>query len=551
MQIVRVLAASAAMACAGGAVAQSAGVSDELHQTIKSYFGVRGYSVQAATIRADAAISGRVLIDIDLGSGPTTLVMDPYSVRSPGFAVVEHGDSGLRFVDAPPISTYRGLNTSTGAVVAASILDGRISAAIRPIDGEPIFIQPVADADPLADGTQHIVYTASDIRGGSWVCGADNPACDDCDGPIGATRGPGGGCLETVEVLFDTDYPYFLANGGSTSAVVADVENIVNQCDVIYRRDLSVAFAISQVVVRSSATGDPYVDLATASVDPTTLLNRVRSVWSGVPTPQRDLVHLMTGRDLASTTIGIAYVGVVCRSSNVGVSQSRFTSNLGMRTVLTAHEIGHNFGSSHDSGGSFIMAPSTSPNSQQQFSSGSISVIGNYINGNGSCLSSAGPTAGPDSASTQAPQPVLIDVLANDASSCGYTLSVSLPGGGTSAGGSVSISAGTGPGGRSQIRYVPAATVPAGGLVDGFTYRVTESSTGLFATGAVSVTVTTSTPVVCDGDFNGSGAVSVQDIFDYLAAYFANEARSDVNQSGMTTVQDLFDFLANYFRPCP
>jgi hypothetical protein len=48
-------------------------------------------------------------------------------------------------------------------------------------------------------------------------------------------------------------------------------------------------------------------------------------------------------------------------------------------------------------------------------------------------------------------------------------------------------------------------------------------------------------------DFNNDCAVGVQDIFDFLAAYFAGDARADVNRSGGVTVQDVFDFLAAYF----
>ncbi len=49
------------------------------------------------------------------------------------------------------------------------------------------------------------------------------------------------------------------------------------------------------------------------------------------------------------------------------------------------------------------------------------------------------------------------------------------------------------------------------------------------------------------GDFNHDGAVSVQDIFDFLAAYFAGGPNADFNGSGEVTVQDIFDFLAAYF----
>jgi len=55
----------------------------------------------------------------------------------------------------------------------------------------------------------------------------------------------------------------------------------------------------------------------------------------------------------------------------------------------------------------------------------------------------------------------------------------------------------------------------------------------------------------CLADFNASGTVTVQDIFDFLSAYFTNQPTADVNDSGSVTVQDIFDFLAAYFQGCP
>jgi hypothetical protein len=54
----------------------------------------------------------------------------------------------------------------------------------------------------------------------------------------------------------------------------------------------------------------------------------------------------------------------------------------------------------------------------------------------------------------------------------------------------------------------------------------------------------------CPADFNSSGSISVQDIFDFLGAYFTNLPAADFNHSGMVTVQDIFDFLTAYFVGC-
>ena len=56
--------------------------------------------------------------------------------------------------------------------------------------------------------------------------------------------------------------------------------------------------------------------------------------------------------------------------------------------------------------------------------------------------------------------------------------------------------------------------------------------------------------VVCRADFNGSGSVTVQDIFDFLAAWFSNSPSADFNSSGSVTVQDIFDFIGAWFQGC-
>lgn len=56
----------------------------------------------------------------------------------------------------------------------------------------------------------------------------------------------------------------------------------------------------------------------------------------------------------------------------------------------------------------------------------------------------------------------------------------------------------------------------------------------------------------CPVDYNSNGAVTVQDIFDYLSGYFGGDPRADFNASGLPgSVQDIFDFLGAYFVGCP
>jgi len=57
-------------------------------------------------------------------------------------------------------------------------------------------------------------------------------------------------------------------------------------------------------------------------------------------------------------------------------------------------------------------------------------------------------------------------------------------------------------------------------------------------------------PFACAADFNDNGGVTVQDIFDFLSAYFTAAPRADFNGVGGITVQDIFDYLSAYFAGC-
>lgn len=54
----------------------------------------------------------------------------------------------------------------------------------------------------------------------------------------------------------------------------------------------------------------------------------------------------------------------------------------------------------------------------------------------------------------------------------------------------------------------------------------------------------------CRADFGHNGTVSVQDLFDYLAAYFQGLPTADFGGGGLS-LQDLFDYLGGFFTGCP
>ncbi|HWJ04769.1 MAG TPA: M12 family metallo-peptidase, partial [Steroidobacteraceae bacterium] len=85
----------------------------------------------------------------------------------------------------------------------------------------------------------------------------------------------------------------------------------------------------------------------------------------------RGLSHLVTGRDLYDSTVGIAYLNTLC-SPQYAASLSQTIDSTYYSSLVFAHEIGHNFGAPHDgrndspclsAGTSYLMAASVSGNS--------------------------------------------------------------------------------------------------------------------------------------------------------------------------------------------
>jgi hypothetical protein len=104
-----------------------------------------------------------------------------------------------------------------------------------------------------------------------------------------------------------------------------------------------------------------------------------------------------------------------------------------------------------------------------------------------------------------------------------------------------------------SIKIRPAAAVTTGACCTGTTCTVTTGQACLGSFGGVSTTCDfPGNPVTCcPVNFNASGGVDVQDLFDFLAAYFALTPSADFNHNGDISVEDIFNFFADFFAGCP
>jgi hypothetical protein len=58
------------------------------------------------------------------------------------------------------------------------------------------------------------------------------------------------------------------------------------------------------------------------------------------------------------------------------------------------------------------------------------------------------------------------------------------------------------------------------------------------------------TPWPARADFDHSGALSAEDIFAFLSAWFARAPGADFNLDGVVTVPDIFEFLNGWLAGC-
>ncbi len=309
-----------------------------------------------------------VLDGLVLAGSSVTLELERHALRGPDFALLIQDAAGYRRVEPPNSRTYRGRVLEVpGSSVVATIDGGALTALIAlpdtagPTGGGRWVVQPLATVDPTVspDGGAHLVYHVSQApRLPADACGvldeafaALAPSLSGGSGTFAVGAGTG---LRLAEIALDSDVQYFQQNGSSVANTVTAIENLMNAVDAIYASDVAVTFVITTIVVRTSEP-DPYT-----TSNPSQLLLQVAQEWGQNLTGwSRDLVHMLTGRNLQGSTIGIANPSCVCQGCN-SLAQST-QSSFAVRVALTAHEIGHQFGAGHCNGspsGCFIMCSS-------------------------------------------------------------------------------------------------------------------------------------------------------------------------------------------------
>ncbi|MCP4301034.1 MAG: hypothetical protein GY783_10650, partial [Gammaproteobacteria bacterium] len=300
-----------------------------------------------------------------------------------------------------------------------------------------------------------------------------------------AAQGPG--ATSQIDFAVIADFEFTSDNGAATNtALITRMNNV----DGIFSMQLGVQLNVNRIDT-FPANNDPFSD----ELDASALLDELTDYRFATPAQHANgLTHLFTGRNLDTTTVGIAYTGALC-SRGFGAGLTQGSTDVMLDTLIAAHEIGHNFGAPHDGTedspcesetGDFLMAPRL--NGESDFSACSIVEMQDDIN-RASCIT---PLPSTDVALVAGGQPAAI-LLGNAAA---LTFDVNSVGTNTASGVNVAVAI---PAGVA----LDSVTATAGGCTSGA--GTASCAIGSIAAGSgVTVTIQATGAAVGSADFVAS-----------------------------------------------
>lgn len=219
------------------------------------------------------------------------------------------------------------------------------------------FVQPLSDFVIGAASTQLIMYRFDAVLPPKHTaCGANSIVLSQTHQPANALDShiSSPACLENTQLALAADYA-LLQRIGTPQRVAKYLLAAVNNYQAIYAA-VGIHFTVSELFVSACPTCDVWGTVTNSSSLLTNFTNWGNSIDSGF-TQAYQVAQLWSGIDFDGQVVGLGNIGSVCGNTRYSVIQETGNTFLQMR-MLSAHEIGHNFGALHDAlASNYIMRP--------------------------------------------------------------------------------------------------------------------------------------------------------------------------------------------------
>jgi len=293
------------------------------------------------------------------------------SFESAGFVL--RGADGTVFETAKMPATYRGHLSGHPESHAYLTLDDNYLMGYFEHAGKTWYLQPMNRLLKGVPDQYLLLSEAGELPDAAAWCGLRTTP----EAPIiaeGLQLQQTSSCF-TLDIALAADYSMY-AQFDNIFDLQRHIFSVLNMVQSHYLDDFfnSIVFRVTELVVATEPASDPWTDETNAEAFLTDFTN-----WGnqGGFTRSFDVASLWTDRIFDDSIVGLAWIREVCSLKRYNVLSDFFADAQKLR-VMQAHELGHNFGASHDKPDSpTIMAPKV--NTATRWSDVSIVAINSYL----------------------------------------------------------------------------------------------------------------------------------------------------------------------------
>ena len=249
------------------------------------------------------------------------------------------------------IAVLRGSVAGSPGSWARIVLNDGVPSGLIYDGTELLAIEPPGDS--AVDNAEPVLFRLADmvIEPGTMSCAAGSSPSSgelmyqELVGELRTALQTGPGAVEEIEVGVIGDSDFTSGRANPQQALLTRMNNV----DGIYSSELGIQITVPlESLELLDDTNDPFPDsnpdgeLQDVLIEELARYRRNSSIQGA-----RGLTHLFTGKSLDGSTVGIAYIDVLC-SSFFGVGLTEARNGVTSDSLIAAHEIGHNFGADHD-----------------------------------------------------------------------------------------------------------------------------------------------------------------------------------------------------------